>query len=172
MKTPPISLRSAVPEDLGFVTWTLYTALSWNPDDPIPTFETVIAHPEIAIYHEGWMRDGDDGVVAELDTGEFVGMAYCRQFEEDEPAQAFVDSATPELAIGVERAFRGQGVGRHLIEWLHRSRWSSGVERMSLSVNVGNPAIHLYQKLGYREVRRHRDAVVMVADLDTRARSG
>lgn len=167
----PIGLRPAAQEDLDLVKRTLYAALSWDPDDPIPEFETVVRHPDIAIYHEGWMRRGDDGVVAELESGEFVGMAYCRQFEESEPAQAFLDPTIPELAVGVKPPYRRQGVGTQLVERLHRSRASSGVQRMSLSVNAGNPAIRLYQQLGYREVRRHGDAIVMVVHLDTRGRA-
>lgn len=160
-----VTMRPAVEEDLDLVKRTLYAALSWDPGDPIPRFETVVAHPEIAVYHEGWMREGDDGVVAELETGEFVGMAYCRQFEEGEPAQAFIDSSTPELAVGVEPRFRRRGFGRRLIGWLHASRRASGTQMMSLSVNLKNPAIHLYRQLGYREQRRHDEAAVMVADL-------
>lgn len=163
-----MALRSAVSEDVHLVKRTLYTALSWDPDDPIPPFETVVAHPEIAVYHEGWMREGDDGVVAELEDGRFVGMAYCRQFVEGDPAQAFVDSTTPELAVGVGWEYRSRGIGRRLITRLQRSRAAAGVQRMSLSVNVDNPALGLYEELGYREVRRHGDAMVMVVELDTR----
>lgn len=161
-------LRPAGSEDLCLVKRTLYTALSWDPDDPIPPFETVVAHAEIALYHEGWMREGDDGVVAELDGGEFAGMAICRQFDQDDLAQGFVDSTIPELAVGVEPEHRGGGIGRRLIKRLHESRRAAGVQRMSLSVNAGNPALRLYEELGYREVRRQGDAIVMVTDFDTR----
>ena len=148
---------------------TLYTALSWDPKDPIPPFEPVVDHPQIAIYHDGWMRPGDDGFVAETDVGALVGMAYCRQFVDGEEAYGFVDAATPELAIGVEPEFRGQGFGQRLIQALHEARKAAGTKRMSLSVGAGNPARRLYERLGYREVQRRGDGVVMLADLSTRA---
>jgi ribosomal protein S18 acetylase RimI-like enzyme len=164
----PFVLRPASNDDLMLVKKTLYTALSWNPDDPIPPFEVVVDHPKIAVYYDGWMRHGDDGVVAESDDGVFVGMAFCRLFPDGEDAQGFVDANTPELAVGVEAKFRGQGVGQRLMERLHESRMAAGVERMSLSVDVNNRAVHLYEHLGYSEERRHGDGIVMIAILNTR----
>lgn len=168
MRGLEVRFRTAGPEDLPLVKRTLYTALSWDPEDPIPPFDTVLAHPDIAIYYEDWMRPGDDGVVAETEVGASVGMAYCRQFDDDEPAQGFVDSSIPELAVGVEPGFRGRGIGSTLIHRLHESRRDAGIRQMSLSVNTGNPAIRLYERLGYRELRRHDDAIVMVAALGSR----
>ena len=163
-----MKFRSATDADLTLVKKTLYTALSWDPDDPIPPFDAVVDHPKIAIYHDGWMRPGDDGFVAETYGGAFVGMAYCRQFADGEEAQGFVDAATPELAVGVEPEFRGQGFGQRLIQGLHEARRAAGIERMSLSVGAGNGARRLYERLGYGEIQRHGDGVVMLADLDTR----
>jgi ribosomal protein S18 acetylase RimI-like enzyme len=158
-------LRDASSDDSMLVKKTLYTALSWNPEAPIPPFEDVVAHPKIAVYHEAWMREGDDGVVAETDDGVFVGMSFCRLFSDGEDAQGFVDEMTPELAVGVEAQFRGLGVGHRLLERLHESRGAAGVQRMSLSVDADNPAVRLYERLGYAEERRHGDGIVMVADL-------
>ncbi|MGI9610452.1 MAG: GNAT family N-acetyltransferase [Acidimicrobiia bacterium] len=158
-------LRAASSDDLLLVKKTLYTALSWNPLDPVPAFEVVVSHPKIAIYHEGWMRDGDDGVVAETKDGVFVGMAFCRLFTNSDEAQGFVDGQTPELAVGVEAEFRGRGVGRRLLERLRESRAAADVERMSLSVDADNRALQLYETLGYTEERRHGDGIVMIATL-------
>ena len=164
----PFVLRSASNDDTRLVKKTLYTALSWDPDDPIPPLELVVDHPKIAIYHRGWMRQGDDGVVAATDEGVFVGMAFCRLFPDGGDSQGFVDAHTPELAVGVEARFRGLGVGQSLIERLHESRMAAGVERMSLSVAADNPAVRLYERLGYSEERRHGDGIVMVASLNAR----
>ena len=160
-----VTLRPATSGDLLLVKKTVYTALSWDPEDPIPPFEAVLEHPKIAVYHDGWMRPGDDGLVAETQTGMFVGMAYCRLFDDGEGAQAFIDADTPELAVGVEAEFRGRDVGRRLITRLHEARRDAGVQRMSLSVGIGNPARRLYERLGYREVRRDGDGIVMATEL-------
>jgi ribosomal protein S18 acetylase RimI-like enzyme len=160
-----LRVRPATSADLALVQKTLYTALSWDPDDPIPPFEAVVGHPKIAIYHDGWMRRGDDGVVAETRSGGFVGMAYCRQFNHGAEAQGFVDPETPEMAVGVEPGFRNRGVGECLIKRLHESRRIVGVQGMSLSASAGNRAVKLYERLGYLVVRRHDEGIVMFADI-------
>lgn len=160
----PVITRPAVPEDLSLVRRTLHTALAWNPADPIPPFEVVVDHPGIEVYHIGWMRLGDAGVVAEVN-GEFVGMAYCRLFEDGGGSQGFYDAGTPELAVAVEAESRGRGIGERLIVELSDVVRAGGAERMSLSVSQGNPAIRLYLQLGYREVSEHDGNILMVADL-------
>lgn len=164
MSTASVDIRPATAEDIEGVEWTLYTALAWDPEDPIPPMDVVISHPKIAVYHEGWMRPGDDGVVAEAE-GRRVGMAYCRLFEESGDSQGFYDAETPELAVAVDHGHRGSGIGEALIRALHGRLVAAGVERMSLSVSIGNPAVRLYERLGYREVSRHDDGILMVADL-------
>ncbi len=164
MPESPVMIRPATDDDHQLAIWTLYTALAWDPEDPIPPMDTVIEHPKIAVYHEGWMRPGDDGVVAEVDR-EPVGMAYCRLFEDGGDSQGFFDAETPELAIGVQSAFRGRGIGGDLIRALSERLAAAGVARMSLSVAAGNPALRLYERLGYRAVLRRDDDVLMVADL-------
>ena len=164
MSEPPSTIRPATPDDRDLVTAALYTALAWDPADPIPPMDVVVAHPKIAVYHEGWMRPGDRGVVAEI-YGAFVGMAYCRVFDESMGSQGFYDDETPELAVAVHAAFRGRGIGRRLIEALHGMAADAGVERMSLSVAGGNPALRLYERMGYRTVRDTGGDRLMVADL-------
>ena len=160
----PVITRPAAPKDLPLVRRTLHTALAWDPANPIPPFEVVVDRPEIEVYHIGWMRPGDAGVVAEVD-GEFVGMAYCRLFEGGGESQGFYDAGTPELAVAVEAGSRGRGIGERLIVELSDVVREGGAERMSLSVSQGNPAIHLYLRLGYREVSEHDGNILMVADL-------
>ncbi len=159
----PAITRPAGPDDLPLVRRTLYTTLAWDPAGPILPFEVAVDHPKIEVYHVGWMRPGDAGVVAEVD-GEFVGMAYCRLFEDGEGSQGFYDAETPELAVAIEAGFRGRGIGERLIVELSEEIRSGGAERMSLSVSRGNPAIHLYLRLGYREVSQGKGGILMVAE--------
>ena len=141
-------LRPATSQDLDLVKRTLYLALAWDPDDPIPPLEQVVDHPEIAIYHTEWMRPGDAGVVAEV-AGAFAGMAYYRLFPPERHGQGYLDPETPELAIAVVPEMRGQGLGSRLLDSLTAEAVRSGVARISLSVSAGNPARRLYQRHGY-----------------------
>ena len=138
----------ATSSDLDLVKQTLYLALSWDPADPIPPFAQVVDHPQIAIYHDDWMRPGDAGIVAELD-GRFAAMAYYRTFSDLEHGQGFVDASTPELAIGTVHEYRGRGIGGRLLSLLHDAARRQGIKQISLSVNAGNPARRLYERHGY-----------------------
>jgi RimJ/RimL family protein N-acetyltransferase len=63
----------------------------------------------------------------------------------DEPA------GTAELAIFVLQAYQGAGIGTHVLETLLGAGRADGVERVWLSVERWNePAIHLYEKVGFR----------------------
>ena len=149
--THQATFRPATADDLPLVKETLYLALSWDPDDPIPPFEVVVAHPEMAKYHDGWMRPGDAGIVAEID-GAFAGMSYYRLFPKDDQGQGFFNDETPELAVGLRHEFRGRGIGTQLIERLVCEARRTGLPGISLSVSNGNPAARLYERLGYRHV--------------------
>ena len=163
MPAPEVTYRTAGQADLPYVQQTLYLALAWDPDDPIPPFEKVVNHPQVAIYHTGWMRPGDAGVVAEIG-GEFAGMAYYRLFPEDDHGQGYVDPHTPELAIAVVEQYRGKGIGLRLMEDLAATARAAGIQQISLSVSAGNPARRLYQRLGYRDASES-DPELMVIPL-------
>ena len=80
------------------------------------------------------------------------------------------------LNICVDPAYRGQGLGRHLLgRLLDIARWN-GAERLFLEVRPSNPlAKALYESVGFNEIGRRpryyparngrEDAIVMVLDL-------
>jgi len=159
-----VTYRPLGPNEVGHVRWALYEAVAWDPERVLPPFEFTIEHPELARYHRGWGRTGDIAVVAESG-GAVVGVALCRLFTEDDHGHGYVDEETPELAVAVAEERRGRGIGRQLMEELAVSARAAGLARLSLSVDAENPALRLYQRLGYRELTRDDDGVRMILDL-------
>mmetsp|Transcript_98095 Transcript_98095/g.158166 ORF Transcript_98095/g.158166 Transcript_98095/m.158166 type:complete len:224 (+) Transcript_98095:51-722(+) len=73
----------------------------------------------------------------------FHGM-YC-EMHTVKPGEAYVDS------IAVLPQARGKGVGTKLMAWCEEIARAKGADRLSLGVIRGNPAIGLYEKLGYAQ---------------------
>jgi ribosomal protein S18 acetylase RimI-like enzyme len=115
-------------------------------------------------YVVNWGRPGDAGVIA-LDEGFPVGAAWYRLFRAGEPGYGFVDERTPELAIAVVPSRRGRGFGQDLLAALIAQAEREGHRALSLSVERDNPALRLYERFGFRQVREEDDTVVMRAEL-------
>ena len=93
-------IRDLREDEVPFLEEMLYAALAWRADVELPPPEWVLAHPQVVVFHEGWGREGDVGLVAEVD-GAPVGLAWYRFFTEAEHGEGFVDEATPEVAVAV-----------------------------------------------------------------------
>jgi ribosomal protein S18 acetylase RimI-like enzyme len=156
-----IELRPATSADLEHVKRALYVAVAWNPERELPPYEFVIAHPELARYHEGWGRPGDLAVIAEAD-GEVIGVSSCRLFTAEDHGHGYVDDETPELAVAVWDGHRGEGIGSQLMAALEEAARAAGFTRLSLSVDTDNPAKRLYERLGYEELSVDESGVRML----------
>jgi GNAT superfamily N-acetyltransferase len=145
-----LRIRELEPADADFLGAMLYEAVYWDPAKERLPAEFVLAHPALSIFHAGWGRPGDTGLVAEVD-GERAGIVFYRLFTEASHGEGFVDEATPELAVSVVDGLRGKGIGGALMTTIHERAREDGFERISLSVDDDNPAKRLYARLGYVE---------------------
>ncbi|WP_218021320.1 GNAT family N-acetyltransferase [Nocardia crassostreae] len=136
-------------EDEKFL-WAMLFEAAHAGEEGMVSPEELKAVPELACYVEGWGREGDFGVVGGVG-GVVQGAAWVRRFSHGRPAYGYVDDETPELAIGVMPGMRGAGVGTALLgELLDRARMR--VPGVSLSVRITNPALRLYERMGFVEV--------------------
>lgn len=110
-------IRPAGPADEPFLRLMLSEAASPGRRGPGAPPLDVLVDPALAPYVAGWPRPGDLGVVAESGDGP-VGAAWARRFPPAAPAYGFVRADVPELAIATVPGFRGQGLGRALLEAL------------------------------------------------------
>jgi ribosomal protein S18 acetylase RimI-like enzyme len=156
-----ITVRDAGPQDAAFMLRALGWAANWRGTE---THDSGLADPAIRRYLDGWPREGDFGVVAE-DGAVPVGAAWCRIFPAEEPGFGFVAPDIPELSIAVAPANRGKGVGRALLDAVVERGCSESVPALSLSVEDGNEAVRLYEKVGFRPAGRNGGALTMKLDL-------
>ncbi len=155
-----VEIRDLRAEETGLHRDMLYAALKWNPKRRLPPKALLLRLPQLTMFYAGWGRAGDTALVAELD-GRPVGLVWYRYFTDETHGEGFVDAATPELAIAVDDAHRGLGVGTALMEAIHARARCDGVARISLSVDLGNPARRLYERLGYVEVEPGSEKMVL-----------
>lgn len=141
----------------------LYLAIYQDAEaEPLP--RSITAEPELARYVQAWGRPGDFGVLA-VDGNDPVGLAWARLFLAEEPGYGTVDADTPELSIAVVPEARGRGVGTRLMRELLKQLAAHGWRQASLSVQSANPAVGLYQRLGFTTIRDHEGDFVMVVAL-------
>lgn len=144
------ALRPATADDAGFLAEMLAIAADWRVPDPRPVAE-VLADTALAHYVTGWARPGDGGVIAERDEAP-VGAAWWRLLTASDPGYGYVDDDTPELSIGVIGSVRGSGVGRRLLDAAIEAAERQGAPALSLSVEIDNPAVRLYERVGFEVV--------------------
>jgi ribosomal protein S18 acetylase RimI-like enzyme len=149
-------IRRAANDDEPFLFEMVYEALFVAPGaDPFP--RAVLGEPQIAHYAKDFGRPGDYGLVAETSAGLPMGAAWVRRFSRNDPGYGYVDDETPELSIAVIEKSRGTGVGTALLVQLLVE-----VPRCSLSVDHRNPAVRLYERLGFEMINRSGDSLTML----------
>jgi ribosomal protein S18 acetylase RimI-like enzyme len=166
MGNEAVIIREATAEDLNTLTVAGLEAMNWTGESRF-TCEQFMSLPELSHYLEGWPRPGDFGVVAEAAEGTPVGAAWCRIFAVDDAGYGFVAPDIPELTIGVLAGHRGTGVGMALMERLIGQGSSRGLRAISLSVEDGNRARLLYERLGFRKVDRNGGSDTLLLEFRT-----
>ena len=152
-------IRKIRPEEHGLLREFLYQAI-YLPEGVVPPPRSVIDLPELQIYIADFgTQPGDHCLVAEV--GEkVVGAAWCRIMED----YGHIDSSTPSLAISLLPEYRGRGIGTQLLNALLLLLRENGYRRASLSVQKENPALRLYQRVGFRIVSEKDTEYLMLWD--------
>ena len=109
--------------------------------------------PKCRAAYEGFGERSDDrALVVEVD-GIVVGACWVRTTDE----YGHIDDETPSFSISLFEDYRGQGMGTALMERMLDDLREAGYARASLSVQKENPALRLYQRLGFRIVGNGAD---------------
>lgn len=138
------AVREATHEDAPLL-WRVL-ALAASMDGGPASVEIAKTDPKLAVYAEGFPRGDDLGLVAVDGAGVALGAAWLRT---GEPGEGKVWSHdVPELVIATLPEARGRRVGTTLLEALlarARAQWPE----VALSVRDENPAVRLYERLGF-----------------------
>ncbi|MFN8490543.1 MAG: N-acetyltransferase [Caldilineaceae bacterium] len=147
-----IDIRPATQADEP-VLWEMLFEAAHLRDEGHTSVQAAKDRPELALYVTGWGRTGDLGVIAiDAEYNQPVGAAWVRLLTGENKGYAYVDDATPELAIGVHPAYRGQRVGSAMLAQLFPIT-KAHYPGICLSTRATNtPAMRLYERMGFRKV--------------------
>jgi ribosomal protein S18 acetylase RimI-like enzyme len=152
-------IRSLTSADQPLLWEMLHLATFVPPGYPPPERST-LEHPDSAKYVRDWGRDNDSGFVAVDANNQPLGAVWLRLFVGEEKGISYIDDFTPELGIAIFPEYRGQGIGTSLLTRLIEASAAS-YEQISLSVMGENPAVRLYERLGFEVVARVGPGLVM-----------
>lgn len=144
-----VRIRTVLPNESTLV-FSFLTLAARMPESGEPIQKALRDH-ELTRYWRNWGRQGDLGLVAESESvGYPISCAWVRLFSREEAGADYVGEDIAELAVGTIPAARGLGVGTRILQdllSLCKTRYSG----VSLSVRMENPAIRLYERLGFRK---------------------
>jgi len=149
------------------VLWEMLYHAIYVPDGAAPPEREVVYHPQLARYVRDWGRADDSGFLAEnLASREPIGAAWLRSLKGDDKGFGYVDQTTPELSVAVLPGYRGSGIGTRLLAKLLEAA-SLDHDAVSLSVDAANPAVRLYERLGFQTVGTTGTSLTMKKTLGT-----
>lgn len=137
--------RRLTPADSDLL-WQMLTIAAHESDAA-----AVQAQPALARYVNGWGRAGDLGLAA-LAGPVPVGAAWLRLWPPGDHGFGYVAPAVPELAIALQPSYCGQGIGTDLLTQL-LALAQPHYPAICLSVRADNPAVRLYQRLGFSQLQ-------------------
>ncbi len=142
----------------------LYEAL-FIPEGHAPFPKEIIHDRSLSKYIDNWGKDKYDiAFVVEIDR-QLVGAIWGRLLTQENKGYGFVDNNTPELSLAVKSRHRNKGMGTELMRTIASEYKKIGIDQLSLSVDMANPASNLYKKLGYKIVEETETSWTMKKEI-------
>ena len=152
-----IQLRKRKESDQSFMEDMLVQAI-YVPDGTLPE-RIILQDPKLYRYVDAWKAE-DLCIIAEVDNKP-VGACWLKWFDKSNPGYGYVGDDIPELSIAIDPEYRGLGIGTKLIRAIF-AQVPDHVAGISLSVDVRNAAIGLYERLGFVVVNQKEYTAVML----------
>ncbi len=128
-----------------FLYEAIYVPEGFEGEVPL---SVVYDDPKCRAAFEGFGSLPDDRAVVAVSDGRVVGACWVRTTDE----YGHIDEATPSFSVSLYKPYRGKGMGTAMMNALLDELRGAGYSRCSLSVQKENPALRLYERLGFRIV--------------------
>jgi ribosomal protein S18 acetylase RimI-like enzyme len=156
-----LQLRRLTRADETLLWDAIYHAV-FVPSGQSPPPRTIIQDPNLARYVTGWGRRGDFGFAAELVPGRRpIGACWLRLWSGSDRGYGYVDDKTPEMSLAVWPGHRARGIGTRMLK-ATLAEALPHLPGVSLSVSSVNPAVRLYERMGFERVSEQGSSLVMV----------
>lgn len=154
-------IRPMKPTEYDQLAEFLYQAIYVPPATPPPE-RSILHHPELRLYLDGFGERADDHALAAVMEGQIVGAIWVRIM----PDYGHIDDTTPSLAMSVLAKYRGRGIGTKMLQEMLHYLGDKGYHRVSLSVQKDNYALAMYQAAGCELYQDNPHDVVLVCRLE------
>ncbi|MDR2084470.1 MAG: GNAT family N-acetyltransferase [Bacteroidales bacterium] len=156
--------RGIRPSEYSLMEDFMYEAI-YHPDPTNPYPREVIYYPQVRVYWDNWGAEKDDRCLLALLNDKPVGAVWIRTFRGEPKGCGYIDKLTPEIAIAIFEQYRNQGLGTRMMNKMIALMKEKGYRQVSLSITKGNPAIRLYERLGFKIIDENEEDFIMLLQL-------
>ncbi len=158
-------IRKILPEEYPFMEDIMYETI-YHPDPENPYLRDVIYLPQVRVYWNNWGKGKDDRCLVAIVDNKIVGAVWIRTFQGEIKGCGYIDMQTPEIAIALFEKYRNKGIGTQMMEQMIVWMKSEGYAQVSLSITKGNPAIRLYERIGFQTIDENKVDYIMLLKLE------
>ena len=158
-----VQIRPIQREEIPLLADFLYEAI-FQRDEANPIPRSIIERPDVRVFIDDFGQKDDHCLVAVVD-GQIVGAVWARILSGAVKGFGNVDERTPEFAISLYKAYRGQGIGRQLMEDMLALLQEKGYAQTSLAVQKDNYALKLYESVGFSIIGENQEEYILLRKL-------
>ena len=151
-------IRYLRPNEYHLIKDFTYQALFVKQGQFIPA--DILDQPEIKNYYHNFGLK-DDMALAAVINEEVIGIVWTRIIKGEIKGYGYWDDRSPEFGISLLAKYRRYGIGTKLMKEMLKLLKENGYSFASLSVQKDNPAVKLYQKLGFKIEQRRKEECLM-----------
>ena len=155
-------LRPVTDDDGALLREACLVNMNWV--EPRFSLQDLDDRPEFAHYYSAFDASRDFGFAAVEDDA-VTAVAWVVFLPANDPGYGFVADGVPELSITAFDGHRGRGLGAAVLDAVIDEARRRDLVGISLSVEDGTRARHLYERAGFRVVGRNGNADTMLLEL-------